>query len=112
MDGATNTAGANAVEVTLDMEVASAITPNAAQEIYIGPNGGSGVNDTYTQIATDDTAKVVSTSWGLCEGYTGASEVGTLDGIFQQYAFRGRRCLRLPAITARMIAIRRATRRT
>ncbi len=89
VDGATSTAGMNAVEVTLDMEVASAIAPNATQEIYIGPNTTSGVNDTYTKIATDDTAKVVSTSWGLCEIYEGSSEASALDGIYQEYAAQG-----------------------
>ena len=89
VDGATNVDGPGAGEVTLDMEVASAITPNATQEIYIGPNSGSGPDDTYTKIATDDLAKVVSTSWGLCEAFQGNAELAAEDGIFQQYAAQG-----------------------
>jgi len=90
VDGATTnpTGTGGDIEVELDMEIASAITPNATQDIYIGPNG-YGINDTYTRIATDNTDKVISTSWGLCETYSGTAELSALDGIFQQYAAQG-----------------------
>ncbi len=89
VDGATNTAGAGAIEVELDMEDVSAIAPGATQKIYIGPNSNSGVNDTYNKIITDDTAKVTSTSWGECESAAGTSELQTLDNIFAQGAAQG-----------------------
>jgi kumamolisin len=71
VDRATNTAGPDAIEVELDMEVVSAIAPGATQKIYIGPNTGQGVLDTYNKIVTDNTAKTISTSWGLCESLSG-----------------------------------------
>jgi subtilase family serine protease len=89
VDGATNTAGAGAIEVELDMEVVSAIAPGATQKIYIGPNSTTGVNDTYNKIVTDNIAKVTSTSWGLCEASSGNSELSALDNIFQQGAAQG-----------------------
>jgi Pro-kumamolisin, activation domain len=89
VDGATNTAGPGAIEAELDMEVVSAIAPGATQKIYIGPNTDVGVNDTYNRIVTDNIAKVVSTSWGLCEYYSGTSELQALDNIFQQGAAQG-----------------------
>jgi kumamolisin len=89
IDGATTTAGAGAIEVELDMEVVSAIAPGAAQKIYIGPNTTQGVNDTYNQIVTDNVAKVASTSWGLCEAYSGNAELAALDAIFKQGAAQG-----------------------
>jgi hypothetical protein len=89
VDGATNTAGAGAIEVELDMEVISAIAPGATQHIYIGPNSTTGVNDTYNKIVTDDTAKVSSTSWGECESASGTSELASLDTIFTQAAAQG-----------------------
>ncbi|HEX5547336.1 MAG TPA: protease pro-enzyme activation domain-containing protein [Ktedonobacterales bacterium] len=89
VDGATNTAGPGAIEAELDMEVVSAIAPGASQKIYIGPNTDVGVNDTYNKIVTDNLAKVTSTSWGLCEYYSGTSELQTLDNIFQQGAAQG-----------------------
>jgi len=89
VDGATSTAGAGAIEVELDMEVVSAIAPNASQKIYIGPNSTQGVNDTYNRIVTDNVAKVTSTSWGECETASGSSELTSLNSIFKQGAAQG-----------------------
>lgn len=89
VDGATNTPGSGAVEVTLDMEIASAMAPDALQKIYIGPNSTNGVNDLYDKIVTDDSAKVISTSWGQCETNSGNAEVNTLSNIFKQGAAQG-----------------------
>ncbi|GCF11432.1 hypothetical protein KDI_49960 [Dictyobacter arantiisoli] len=89
VDGASNTAGAGAIEVELDMEVISAISPSATQKIYIGPNSSSGVNDTYNKIVTDNLAKVTSISWGECEANSGNSELSALDAIFAQGAAQG-----------------------
>jgi kumamolisin len=89
VDGATNTAGAGAIEVELDMEVVSAIAPGANQRIYIGPNTTQGVNDTYNRIVTDNISKVTSTSWGLCEASSGTSELSALNQIFAQGAAQG-----------------------
>lgn len=89
VDGVTNTPGSGAIEVELDMEVMSALAPDAAQKIYIGPNSLAGINDIYTKIVTDDLAKVTSTSWGLCEDAAGSSELIALDNIFAQGAAQG-----------------------
>ncbi len=89
VDGATNTAGGDAIEVELDMEVVSAIAPNATQKIYIGPNSTQGVNDTYNKIVTDNVAKVTSSSWGECESVSGNAELQALDNIFAQGAAQG-----------------------
>lgn len=89
VDGASTTPGAGAIEVELDMEDVSAIASGATQKIYIGPNSTQGVNDTYNRIVTDNTAKVTSTSWGLCEASSGTSELTALDNIFQQGAAQG-----------------------
>lgn len=89
VDGATNTAGSGAIEVVLDMEVMSALAPNANQKIYIAPNSTQGVNDAYNKIVTDNIAKVTSTSWGLCESASGSAELGALNNIFMQGAAQG-----------------------
>jgi subtilase family serine protease len=89
VDGATNTAGSGAIEVELDMEIASAIAPGATQTIYIGPNSTQGVNDIYNRIVTDDVATVTSTSWGLCEASSAPSELAALNTIFSQGAAQG-----------------------
>ena len=89
VDGASTSPGAGAIEVELDMEVVSAIAPGATQHIYIGPNTTQGVNDTYNKVVTDNTAKVMSTSWGLCEASSGNAELAALDNIFKQGAAQG-----------------------
>lgn len=89
VDGATNTAGQGAIEVELDMEVVSAIAPGATQKIYIGPNSNAGVIDTYNKIVTDNTAKVVSISWGLCETSSGNAMLDSLSNVFKQGAAQG-----------------------
>ena len=71
------------------MEVVSAIAPGATQKIYIGPNTGQGVLDTYNKIVTDNTAKTISTSWGLCESLSGDSFLNALDTIFAQSVAQG-----------------------
>lgn len=89
VDGATNTPGDGAIEVELDMEVLSALAPDATQKIYIGPNTQAGLNDTYNQIVTDDQTRVTSISWGVCEPELANSELVTLDNIFEQGAAQG-----------------------
>ncbi|GCE20172.1 hypothetical protein KDK_39720 [Dictyobacter kobayashii] len=89
VDGATNTPGAGAIEVTLDMEVISAMTPGATQKIYIGPNTTAGISDTYNRIVTDNQVKIISISWGDCELASSKSRLGVLDTIFEQGAAQG-----------------------
>src|SRR5436309_3352649 len=82
VDGFSGTPGQGAIEVELDMEVVGALAPHAKQIVYEGPNTTQGLNDTYNQIVHDNKAHIVSISWGLCEAYSGASELQTLDHIF------------------------------
>ncbi|GCE08349.1 protease pro-enzyme activation domain-containing protein [Dictyobacter aurantiacus] len=89
VDGATTNPGSGAIEVVLDMEVVSALAPGAAQRVYIGPNSTTGLNDTYNRIVTDNLVKVTTISWGLCEAYTGNSELQALNNIFTQGAAQG-----------------------
>lgn len=89
VDGSSGAAGANAIEVELDMEVAAAIAPHAQQLIYEGPNTVQGFNDTINRIVTDDHTSMVSMSWGACEAVTGSATMQTLDTIFAQGAVQG-----------------------
>jgi len=89
VDGFSGTPGQGAIEVELDMEVVGALAPHANQIVYEGPNTTQGLNDTYNQIVHDNKAHIVSISWGLCEAYSGAAELQTLDTIFKQGAAQG-----------------------
>jgi hypothetical protein len=91
VDGATNTLTSEngGSEVTLDMDVLSAMAPRAAQTVYIGPNTSTGIADTYNRIVTDNTAKIVSISWGECEAASTPARLDLLDTIFKQGAAQG-----------------------
>jgi subtilase family serine protease len=89
VDNFNGVAGQGAIEVELDMEVVGAIAPHANQIVYEGPNTTQGLNDTYNKIVVDNKAHIVSTSWGLCEAYSGAGELQTLDTIFKQGVAQG-----------------------
>ena len=89
IDGASTTPGTDALEVSLDMEMVSAMAPGAKQKVYIGPNTTSGINDIYNKIVADDIAKVITISWGECELAAAASRLDVLNTIFKQGAAQG-----------------------
>jgi len=71
------------------------MAPGAAIEIYQGPNNSSGPIDVYQQIADDDTASIVSTSWGTCESDP-SGDPAAEQPIFEQMAARVRPSCRRP----------------
>jgi subtilase family serine protease len=75
-------------EPTLDIEEVTAMAPGATVEIYQGPNNATGPIDTYQQIADDDTASIVSTSWGTCESDP-SGDPSAEQPIFEQMAAEG-----------------------
>jgi pro-kumamolisin-like protein/IPT/TIG domain-containing protein/fibronectin type III domain protein len=93
VDGGSGT-GPGSGESALDVENVSAIAPGANIEVYDGPNSneGAGATDVYNAIVQDDTASVVSTSWGECEALEQSTEPGMLNvenEIFEQAALQG-----------------------
>lgn len=86
VDGGTN--GGFSDEATLDVEEAAALAPGATFEIYQAPNTPSAALDLYARIANDNTASIVTTSWGDCEidptGSVAAEHV-----LFEQMAAQG-----------------------
>jgi subtilase family serine protease len=81
------------VEVTLDIDMLLALAPNLKNVlVYEGDlNNDSAVLDTYQQIATDNLAQIVSTSWGTAEQSTPSFKAFATaeDTIFQQMATQG-----------------------
>jgi len=57
------------IEATFDIETIADLAPGVKIVSYAGPENADDVQvlDTYQKIITDDTAKVISTSWGLCD---------------------------------------------
>jgi subtilase family serine protease len=75
-------------EATLDVEETAALAPGAKVEVYQGTNNASGPTDIYTQMASDDSATIITTSWGICEAQTdGAAQAEQT--VFQEMAAQG-----------------------
>lgn len=80
--------GAYSDEATLDVEEASVLAPGSAIEVYTAPNNSAGPIDAYQRIADDNTASVVTTSWGTCEQDPNGA-VNAEQAIFEQMAAQG-----------------------
>ena len=85
---ATDNAGASQDEATLDVEEASVLAPGAAIEVYQGTNSTNGPTDVYSQIASDNTATIVTTSWGGCEPQSDGGAQAEMP-IFEEMAAQG-----------------------
>jgi subtilase family serine protease len=77
------------VEDELDIEDVAGLAPGAQIKVYEGPNSGAGVLDTYSAMVQDPSAKVVSTSWGLCETAQSTSAVNAESTLFEEAATQG-----------------------
>jgi subtilase family serine protease len=77
------------LEDVLDIEDVIGLAPKASIRVYEGPNTSIGAYDTYQRIVTDDTAKVISTSWGECESQVGSSAAESENILFQEAAAQG-----------------------
>ena len=75
-------------EATLDIEEAAALAPGAKIQVYTGPNSGSGPLDIYQNIADENIATIVTTSWGGCE-IDPANNLSAEQVIFEQMAAQG-----------------------
>ena len=93
VDGATGQPGSGADEVTLDIELITALAPRAKEVlVYEGPNSDASILDIYSKIANDDRTNEVSTSWGLNQAQFEIDDPGFLNAenrIFQQMAMQG-----------------------
>ncbi len=84
--------GTGSGEAALDVQDVAGIAPAATIDVYQASNTTSGYIDAYGQIVADDTARVVTTSWGLCEAQSITYEPGTTaveHMLFEQAAVQG-----------------------
>ena len=80
------------VEVEADIETQIALAPRAAQFlVYDAPKDKTDETtiDEYLQMASDDRADSISTSWGLCEQDIGAAVAAAESVAFTQMAMQG-----------------------
>lgn len=77
-------------EVTLDIELQLAVAPLASQIlVYMGSNTNTAVVQQYQQIADDNLAKEVSTSWGATETNQDSATLNGENNAFMQMAAQG-----------------------
>ena len=89
VDGGPGT-GYGAGEASDDIEDLAGLAPDATIDVYQAPNTSlDDLYDVYNTIATNDTAQVVSSSWGQCEAIGGASFDESEEPIFEQMATQG-----------------------
>ncbi len=82
--------GPGSGEAILDIENTVELAPDATVDVYESPNdGGAGPLDGYVDIADQDTAEVVSTSWGICEPLLGSAAANAEEYVFMQMATQG-----------------------
>ncbi|MGH3415942.1 MAG: protease pro-enzyme activation domain-containing protein, partial [Actinocrinis sp.] len=79
------------IESALDVENIADLAPKVSILDYEGPDGANDTQalDTYQRIASDDAAKVVSTSWGFCEQGNASSYIQSEKTIFNLMASQG-----------------------
>ena len=85
--------GAGQGEAAVDIEDISSLAPDVSIVVYQGPNTDVGSIDTYSAIVDQDTAKVISTSWGLCESDTGSDTISSENALFEEAAVQGQTVL-------------------
>ncbi len=81
-------------EAALDIEAAQAMAPQGNIEVYVGSDEGNAASnsaalDTYAAMVNQDTAKIISTSWGECERDLGMSQVEAEGSLFEQAVAQG-----------------------
>src|SRR6185503_13289483 len=82
------------LEANIDIQEAATQAPGATIISYEAPNTAQGEYDAYNKIVDDNTAQVVSTSWGKCEALLEAEPNGSifidaLHTLFKQAAAQG-----------------------
>jgi hypothetical protein len=81
--------GAGQGEAALDVEDVAGLATQSSIHVYEGPNTNSGAYDTYNRIVTDNTAQVISTSWGLCESQETLTAAQAENTLFEEAATQG-----------------------
>jgi subtilase family serine protease len=86
VDGSTGATNGDNSESELDIETVLAMAPKANIEVYEGENS---LYDIFRQMVSDDTAKIISSSWSACEKYFGPSYEQEESSLFQAAAMQG-----------------------
>lgn len=84
-----NLSNGDGLETSLDVESVVNLAPQANVIVYQGPNTAFGIYAIYNAIVSQNAARVISTSWGVCEAQAGFSEAAAENSLFQEAAVQG-----------------------
>ena len=109
--------GAGSGEAALDIEMLAGLAPKSVIDVYQAPNSngsgpGTGFYDIFKRFATSDTDKVLSVSWGSCEGNTAVADAKAQESLFEQANAQGQRPRRTSPRSPRRRARTTAARRS
>ncbi len=76
-------------ESALDLEQVIGLAPGASIQVYEGPNSSTGSLDTLSQIVTTNQAKVISSSFGICEALAGGTTMQSENNLYAEAAAQG-----------------------
>jgi len=95
IDGEDPGVNGDAGEAYLDVELAGAVAPKATVNLYIAANTdyAGGLNLAIVRAIEDDTAPVLSLSFGGCEAAQGASGMAFYNSVWEQAAAQGQTVL-------------------
>ncbi|MDQ1417718.1 MAG: hypothetical protein QOF81_3331, partial [Acidimicrobiaceae bacterium] len=89
VDGAPTQSAPGSIEAVLDTEGVVSLAPQAAVEAWHAPNSEAGVYDVFNYLVNTDQAKVISTSWGVCESALTATARDEQNIVFEQAVAQG-----------------------
>jgi hypothetical protein len=76
-------------EAAMDIEQLASLAPGAHIVVYQAKNEGGAEAKILTAYVTQDAAKVMSSSWGICEPDDEANEMPAVDTLLQEAAAQG-----------------------
>jgi len=89
VDGGAGTTIKDDTEAALDIEQVIGLAPKANIIVYEGPPTATSSADILTAMVTQNTAKVLSSSWGRCEAQTDPAVIASENTTLQEAAVQG-----------------------
>jgi subtilase family serine protease len=89
VDGGAGTAIKDDTEAALDIDQVIGLAPKANIIVYQGPPTATSPADILTAMVSQDTAKVLSSSWGACEALTDPAVISSENTTLQEAAVQG-----------------------